>query len=136
MPSMATKRAMATALAAAAVASSIGAPAASARPVEQYIPSAAGDASDSPSVPPPPSSIAAPAGAKYEQLRSPGRTADRPTPESQPVVDEPSPSNGFDLPSAAIGAAAGTGVLIALLATAGLTRRRRPLTRRHGAVRA
>lgn len=136
MPSMEIKKAVATALAAVAVASSIAAPAASARPVEQYIPGAAAGASESPSVPPPPSSIAASAGEEYEQLRSPGQTADRATPESQPVADEPSSSNGFDLPSAAIGAAAVTGLLIVLLATAGLTRRRRPLTRGQGAVRA
>jgi hypothetical protein len=125
MPSMATKKAVATALAAAAVASSVGAPGASARPVEQYIPGAAGGASDSPSVPPPPSSIAVPAAEAYQELRS----ADTASTGSLPVVDEPSPAGGFDLPSAAIGAAAGTGLGIVLLAVGGLAGRG-PMTRR------
>jgi hypothetical protein len=126
MSSLATKKAMATALAGAAIASSLAAPAVSARPVEQFIPGAAGDASESTNVPPPPSSIAASAAEEYEELRSPGAA---PT-ESQPAGDESSPSNGFDLPSAAIGAAAGTGLVIVLLAAGGLARRG-PLTRRH-----
>jgi hypothetical protein len=94
------------------------------------MPSGAGDASDSPSVPPPPSSIAIPAGEKYTGLR---QAADLPTPRSQPAVDEPSPAGGFDLPSAAIGAATGAGLVMVLLA-AGLVARRRPLTRRHGTI--
>jgi hypothetical protein len=44
--------------------------------------------------------------------------------DSQPVADRPSPSDGVDLPSAAIGAAAAASLLMALLATGGLTRRR------------
>jgi hypothetical protein len=134
MSSTATKRAVATALAGAAIASSLGAPAVSARPVEQYIPGASAGASDSPSVPPPPSSIAASAAEEYEELRS-GGAADRPTPSSQPVVDEPSPAGGFDLPSAAIGAATGAGLLIVIVAAGGFARRRPP-TRRHGTARA
>lgn len=63
-----------------------------------------------------------------QDLRSPD-SRDRgegyaPVLESQPVVDEPSPATGFDVPSAAIGAAAGTGVVILLLAAGGVARRR------------
>lgn len=129
MSSVATKRALATALAGAAIASLVVAPAGLARPVEQLIPTAAADASDSRTVPPPPSSIAASAADEYENMRSTGAT---PT-ASQPVVD--APSQGFDLPSAAIGAAAGTGFVILLLA-AGTLVRRHPPTRRHGTARA
>jgi hypothetical protein len=130
MSSLAMKRAMATALAGAAIASAIGATGASARPVEQFVPGSAGATAESRSVPPPASSIAAPAGKAYEELRSPGQ---QPTGEPQPVVDEPSSPSGFDLLSAAIGAAAGAGLAIVLLAAGGLARRR-PLTRRHGTI--
>ena len=125
MSTLATKKAMATALAGAAIASSLAAPAVSARPVGW----AAAYASDSPTVPPPPSLIAASAAEESEELRSPGAAP----PESQPVGDGRSPSNGFDLPSAAIGAAAGTGLVIVLLAAGGLARRG-PLTRSHRAA--
>ena len=127
MSSLAMKRAMATALAGAAIASAIGATGASARPVEQFVPGAAGGTVESPSVPPPPSSIAAPAGKAYEELRSPRQPVAQPTGEPQPVVDEPSSPSGFDLPSAAVGAATGAGIVIVLLAAGGLARRR-PLT--------
>jgi uncharacterized protein HemX len=40
--------------------------------------------------------------------------------ESEPVADEPSSPGGFDLVSAAIGAAAGTGLLIVLAAFLGI----------------
>jgi hypothetical protein len=85
------------------------------------------------------SSIATSAGDGYQDLRSPD-TRDQaegygPARASQPVADQPSRSDGFDLPSAAIGAAAGTGLVIVLLAVGALSRRR-PLRRRHGAVRA
>ena len=133
MESVGIKKATAMALAAAALASWLCAPAVSARPAEQFMPGAAGAASDSPSVPPPPSSIAIPAGKEYEQLRSQGQVADASTPESQPTVDETSPASGFDMPSAAIGAATGAGVVIVLLVAGGLARRR-PLTRGHGAI--
>jgi hypothetical protein len=109
---------MATALAAAAIVSSLAAPVVSARPVEQFIPAAAENVSYS-STAPPPSSIAASAAEEYEELRSAGAVAA----ESLPVADEPSPASGFDLPSAAIGAAAGTGLALALFAAAGLARR-------------
>jgi hypothetical protein len=46
----------------------------------------------------------------------------------------PTASGGFDLPSAAIGAAGGTGVVITLLATAAVARRR-PTIRARGAAR-
>ncbi len=133
MESVGIKRAAATALAGAALASALCAPAASARPVEQFWPGASGDASASPSAPPPPSSIAVPAGKEYEELRAAGQVADGPTQAPQPIVDERSPAAGFDMPSAAIGAATGAGLMMVLLA-AGLVVRRRPLTRGHGAI--
>lgn len=133
MSSLAMKRALATALAGAAIASGIGASAASARPVEQFITGSAGATAESPSVPPPASSIAAPAGNAYEELRSPGQPVARPTGEPQPVVGEPTSPSGFDLPSAAIGATIGAGLVIVLLAAGGPARRR-PLTRRHGTI--
>jgi hypothetical protein len=133
MSSLAMKRAVATALAGAALASAIGATGASARPVEQFIPSSAGATAESPSLPPPPSSIAASAGKAYEGLRSPGQPVAQPTGEPQPVVDEPTSPSGFDLLSAAIGVAAGAGFVIVLLAAGGLARRR-PLTRKHGTI--
>jgi hypothetical protein len=117
------KKATATALTGAALASLLCAPAVS----------AAGDGTASPSVPPPPSSIAAPAGEEYEELRSTGQVADQGTSESQPTVAEASPASGFDMPSAAIGAATGAGLVILLLVAGGLVRRR-PLPRGHGAV--
>jgi hypothetical protein len=124
MSSLAMKRVVATALAGAAIASAIGATTASARP--GFAMGSAADTLTSPSVPPPPSSLAAPAGRAYEELRAP----DQPTGASQPVAGEPAPS-GFDLPSAAIGAATGAGLVIVLLAVGGIARRR-PLTRSHG----
>jgi hypothetical protein len=133
MSSLAMKRAVATALAGATIASAIGATGASARPVEQFVPGSGGATAESPSVPPPPSSIAAPAGKAYEELRSPGQPVAQPTGDPQPVVAEPTSSSGFDLPSAAIGAATGAGLVIVLLAAGGLARRR-PLTRRHGTI--
>jgi hypothetical protein len=133
MSSLAMKRVVATALAGTAIASAIGATAASARPMEQFMPGASGNSVDSPSVPPPPSSIAAPAGRAYEELRAPDQPAAQPTAVPKPVVAEPSSPSGFDLASAAIGAATGAGLVIVLLAAGGLARRR-PLTRRHGTI--
>jgi hypothetical protein len=130
MSSLAMKRVVATALAGATIASAIGATAASARPMEGFSPGASGISVDSPSVPPPPSSIAAPAGKAYEELRAPDQPAAQPTAEPRPVADEPS---GFDLPSAAIGAATGAGLVMVLFTAGGLVRRR-PLTRRHGTI--
>jgi hypothetical protein len=125
MASVAIKRVTATALAGAAIACALCAPTASARPIEAFVPGSAGDIADGRTVPPPPSSIAVPAAEEYGDLRSPGPS------ESRPVVDEPSSPEGFDLPSAAIGAATGAGLLIMVLAAGSLVRRR-PLTRRHG----
>jgi len=133
MASLAMKRAAITALAAASLASAIGASTASARPVEQFAEGSAAGSVGSASVPPPPSSIAAPAAQEYEELRSSGTA--RPNAESQPVADEPSPATGFDLASAAIGAVSGAGLVVVLLAAGGLARRRPP-TRRHGTARA
>ena len=56
-------------------------------------------------------------------------------PTNVPVVADTAPDAGFDLSSAAIGAAAGTGLLIVVLAAGGLAWRR-PITRRHGAASA
>jgi hypothetical protein len=133
MASLAMKRAVATALAAASVASAIGAGTASARPMAQLAPGSTASSVDSASVPAPPSSIAAPAGQAYEEVRS--LDAARPSAESQPVAGEPSSPSGFDLPSAAIGAASGAGLVLVLLVAVGLAGRR-PLTRRHDAARA
>ena len=127
MSSLAMKRAVAMALAGATIASAIAATPASARPVEQFIPASAGGTVQSPSDSPPPSSIAATAGKAYDELRSPGQPVAQSTDAPQPVVDEPSSPSGFDLPSAAVGAATGAGIVIVLLAAGGLARRR-PLT--------
>jgi hypothetical protein len=63
--------------------------------------------------------------------RSPGAGLPaQPTGDPQEVSDQPT---GFDLASAAIGAAAGSALIIVVLAAGGLTRRR-PLTRRHGTI--
>ena len=126
MFSAAYKKRLATAMAGAALASALVVSGASADP--HAIDAAAREA-DPPAVAPAP----------HQDLRSPD-TRDQaegysPTLASQPVVDEPSEPGGFDLVSAAIGAAAGTGVVIVLLAAGGIARRR-PLTRRHGSARA
>jgi hypothetical protein len=97
MLSTTVKRTIATALSGAAIAGTIGAPAASAMPVD-------------------------PVGA-------PGQPGDvqivAPTPRSSASsAAEPTPVAGFDLPSAAIGAAAGTGLLVLVLAAGGLAWRR------------
>jgi hypothetical protein len=127
MSAVTAKRAVATALAGVIVASAIGATA-SARTLAT-VGSADGG---SPSVAPPPSSIAAPAGEAYEELRAPDQSPAQPTGESQPV-DEPSPPSGFDLSSATIGAVSGAGLVLVLIG-AGVSTRRRPQTGRHGTV--
>ena len=126
MFSAAYKKRLATAMAGAALASALVVSGASADP--HAIDAAAREA-DPPAVAPAP----------HQDLRSPD-TRDQaegysPTLASQPVVDEPSEPGGFDLVSAAIGAAAGTGVVIVFLAAGGIARRR-PLTPRHGTARA
>lgn len=106
---LATKQAMATALAGAAIATSFGPNAA---------PAASGGTTTCPA--PPPSLMAASAVQEYEQMRAECATLASTT---APVSDGASASNAFDVPSAAIGAAAGTGVLILLLAAGGVLRR-------------
>jgi hypothetical protein len=119
MPSAAYKKRLATAIAAAALASSMAVSGAHAHYGSQ--------SPGSQEVPPPASSIAASAGEEYQALRSTG-TGDlasaRPTPAPQPLVDEPS---GFDLVSAAIGAVAAAALSLVLIATLST---RRPTGRR------
>jgi hypothetical protein len=105
MLSTTIKRTIATTLSGAAIAGTIGAPAASAMPIDPV--GAPGEPSDVPIVP---------------SVRS-----------SAPAAVETAPDVGFDLSSAAIGAAAGTGLLIVILAAGGLAWRR-PMTRGHGAA--
>ena len=120
---LATKKAMATALAGAAIATSLSPSVAPAAPGGES------DAAGTPCVAPPPSLMAASAADEYSRLRAECASLASTT---QPAAGEASALGGFDTPSAAIGAAAGTGVLIVLLVTAGIvrrgaqTRRRRP----------
>src|SRR5215217_6301935 len=102
MLSTTIKRTIATTLSGAAIAGTIGAPVASAMPID---PVPRGEPGNTPIVPAPPASVA-------------------------PAADA-TPDAGFDLSSAAIGAAAGTGLLIVVLAAGGLAWRR-PMTRGHG----
>ena len=103
MLSTTIKRTIATTLSGATIAGALGAPAASAMPIDPV--GATGEHSDRPIVPSPRS--------------------------SEPAAVETAPDVGFDLSSAAIGAAAGTGLLIVVLAAGGLAWRR-PMTRGHG----
>ena len=99
------KRTMAAALSGAAIAGTIGVPAASARPTDAVAPP--GAPSDVPIV--------------------------SPTPRSNvPATAETASDTGFDLSSAAIGAA-GTGLLVVILAAGGLAWRR-PISRGHDAA--
>ena len=118
-----SKRALALVLAGTTVAVA-GAGPASARPYEQLYPASTAGSVDSSSVPPPPSSIAVSARRAYEDLRSPDGTATPPSTGARPVVDVPSSPGWFDVESAAIGAATGGALAIALLAAGGLLRRR------------
>jgi hypothetical protein len=104
MLSTTIKRTIATTLSGAAIAGTLGAPAASAMPIDPV--GAPGEPSDVPIVTAPPRS-------------------------SAPAAVETAPDGGFDLSSAAIGAAAGTGLLVVVLAAGGLAWRR-PITRGHG----
>jgi hypothetical protein len=119
MPSASYKNRLATALAAAALASAMAVSGAHAHYGSQ--------STGSPEVAPPASSIAASAGEEYQALRSAG-TGDlasvRPAPAQQPVADEPS---GFDPVSAVIGAVAAAALSLALMATISM---RRPAGRR------
>jgi hypothetical protein len=108
MRSITVKRTLATTLSAAAIAGTIGAPPSLAMPAD-------------------------PAGA-------PGQPGDTqivaPTPRSSAsAAGEATPDAGFDLSSAAIGAAGGSGLLIVVLAAGGLAWRR-PITRGHRAASA
>jgi hypothetical protein len=105
MLSTTIKRTIATTLSGATIAGTIGAPAASAMPIDPT--GASGEPSQAQIVAPPRSTA--------------------------PAVVETAPDAGFDLSSAAIGAAAGTGLLIVALAAGGLAWRR-PMTRGHGAA--
>jgi hypothetical protein len=106
MASLASTRTVATALAAAGIASSFAAPAVSAVPAPQYLPGASAGAVP----PPPPSSIAASAVEEYEELRSPDAT----TVPARVVGVEA--DRGFDWGDAGIGA---TGVLALMAIGAG-----------------
>ena len=105
MLSTTVKRTMATALSGAALAGALGTPVASAMPSDPV--RATGEPGGTQIVAPTPRSTA-------------------------PAVAEATPDPGFDLSSAAIGAAAGTGLLIVVLGAGGLALRR-PTTR-HGAA--
>jgi hypothetical protein len=136
---------LAVALAGAALAVGALAPGATAIPYQDLRSPDAVDAARAAGDPPPASSIAASAGRGYQDLRSPDardaalppklratgfqpaqdlRAPDTrdaasgygPTTASQPVVDESPASDGFDWTSAAIGAAAGAGLLLILIA--------------------
>ena len=98
MLSTTIKRTIATTLSGAAIAGTLGAPAASAMPID---PLGVGEPGDTQIVPAP------------------------------PVAVETAPDAGFDLSSAAIGAAAGSGLLIVVLAAGGLAWRQ-PITRHDG----
>jgi hypothetical protein len=113
MCSAAYRKRLATVIAGAAVASALAVSGASA---QQGSPPGS-----SPEVAPPPSSIAASAAEEYKDLRA-RDAVEGPTPEPQPVADEPSEPAGFDLVSAAIGAVVGGGLSLALMATLGMRR--------------
>ena len=102
------RRTIATTLSAAAIAGTIGAPASLAMPADPF--SVPGQRGDTQIVAPTPRSNASAAG-------------------------ETTPDAGFDLSSAAIGAGAGTGLLVVVLAAGGLAWRR-PITRGHRAASA
>ena len=97
------KRTIATTLSGAAIAGGIGAPAASAMPIDR-------------------------GGAPGEPYNT---WDDRSPRSSAPAAVETVPDAGLDLSSAAIGAAAGGGLLIVVLAAGGLAWRR-PMNRAHG----
>jgi hypothetical protein len=112
---------IAVALVGAALASVALAPGATAIPYEDFRSPGVVDA-----VAPPPSSIAASAGDAYQALRAPDARDAALAQErylssygatvSQPVADKSPASDGFDWTSAAIGAAAGAGLLLVLIA--------------------
>ena len=117
------KKALATTLAGAAIVSSLGASAARAQ--------SGSDAAGTPCVSPPPSLLAASAAEEYAKLRAACASL---TSASQPVAHESTETGGFDAPSAAIGAASGTGVVILLLAAGGLARSSQTRRQRHAST--
>ena len=116
MHSAAYMKRLTTAVAGAALASALAVSGASAH----YGSMGSPGAGDPPEVAPAPSSIAVSAAEEYQDLRSPATAA-------QAVADEASEPAGFDLVSAAIGAAAAGGLSLVLMATLGM---RRPAARR------
>jgi hypothetical protein len=120
MTALATNRKLATVLIGAAIGTTMLAPGVSASggppgyPGPQPSPSSAAEANQH--VPPPPSRMAASASSAYEKLRSPD------SPDAREAANQPSSPSGFDWPSAAIGAAAGTGLAMLILASVGRRR--------------
>ena len=116
-----SRKALATALAGAALASAVGASGATA---DEYVDLRMPDTAEAAPVAPPPSSIAQSAGKAYEDLRMPDSREPSPpaTPDGQPVADEPSTPGAFDWLSAALGAAAGAGIVLVLFAVGGVRR--------------
>jgi hypothetical protein len=125
------KRTIATGLSGAAIAGTIGAPAASATPNIDSpgahrvlaVPAGALARTD----PGQPKALGTDVAAPDQQNSAPPQ---RPT---APAIADATPDAGFDLSSAAIGAAGGTGLLVVVLAAGGLAWRR-PITRGHGAA--
>jgi hypothetical protein len=105
-----SRKALATALAGAALASAVGASGATA---DEYMDLRSPDAQDATTVEKP-----------YKDLRMPdSREPQSPAaPDTRPVADEPSTPGAFDWLSAALGAAAGAGIVLVLFAGGGLRR--------------
>jgi hypothetical protein len=127
MGSTARKSSLAAVLATAAVAVTIGSPAASARPIDLGTPPATHGGLTS-AVPPPPSSIAASAAKEYSRLRAAGAQDSARPAASQPGAREPSAPGGFDWVSGMIGGAAAAALSLVSFAFVGVRRppRRRP----------
>lgn len=106
-----SRKALATALAGAALASAVGTSGAAA---DEYMDLRSPDAQDATTVKEP-----------YTDLRMPdSREPQSPAapPDAQPVADEPSTPGAFDWLSAALGAAAGAGLVLVLSAAGGIRR--------------
>ena len=125
---MQIKRTTATALAGALLAASAGAPAALGMPIDLR-----GEASRSVDPAPPPSLMALSAAEEYADLRGEAAAShDDPIEIGSPAAAEPVTPDGFDVPSAAIGAA-GTGLIVVVLAAGGLVWRRQDVHRQRAA---
>jgi hypothetical protein len=122
MLSTTIKRTIATTLSGATIAGTLGAPAAPAIPID---PTGAGEPDDAQIVPSSPRVLPGPP--TWPMYPKPI------TPAAAPAAVETAPDTGFDLSSAGIGAAAGAGLLIVVLAAGGLAWRP-AMTRRHGAA--